>query len=88
MLLKKRNANQCTDCQSQHHEPDSAERLHERADDAVVPAFRKMLQFTQIISNATDLVRSVGLVAEALPKTRLEDVLVDGRANSYADCAS
>lgn len=76
------------DSNPQHRQPHGLEGTHEGADDPVVPAGREMLELRQIVPNASDLLRGIGLVAKTTPELLLEDVLVDCGADRDAQRAA
>lgn len=81
VLAHERYANQRSDAKSQHRISDAVERLNKGLQHAGIPPFRQVLQLIEIIADPANLPSRVGIVAEALPETGLEDVLVDGGAD-------
>lgn len=71
--------------ESQQRKPHPAERLHKRLHHALVPPGRQLPDLVEVVAHPLDHVRRAGLVAEARPQVRLEDVLVDGRGDGDAD---
>lgn len=82
---KKKEEGQSYSPESQQRKPHPAERLHERLHHALVPPGGQLPDLVEVVAHALDHVRRAGLVAEARPQVRLEDVLVDGRGYGDAD---
>lgn len=77
------NTDECQDGHAQQRQPHAPESLHKGSHNPVIPPLGKVLELVEVIPNSVDLIRGTGLVAEPLPQTGLEDVLVDCGANRH-----
>lgn len=88
MLSHHRNTDERQDGHAQQSQPHAPESFHEGGHNPIIPPLGKMLELVEVIPDSVDLIRGTGLVAEPLPQTGLEDVLVDCGANRHPHSAT
>lgn len=88
MLPHHRNADERQNGHAQQRQPHAPESLHEGGHNPIIPPLGKVLELFKVIPDSADLVRGTGLIAEPLPQTGLEDVLVDCGANGHPHSAT